>query len=182
MHNTAIPSSEECQEIMKNNNMLQNIVEHSEQVTRVAVAIVDNLKDNIRIDKDLVIAASLLHDITKTRAIDTKEPHDITGAQELRKLELYAIADIVEEHVKLKNFNMNSELEAKEIVYYADKRVMHSTIVSIDERIDDIISRYAFNPALRDQIYLRNGVTLQLEEKISDCMKRDIDEVINEIS
>ncbi|MDY6969876.1 MAG: HDIG domain-containing protein [Spirochaetota bacterium] len=182
MQNNKIPTPEECHKIMKNNNMLQNIVEHSEQVTKVAVAIIDNLNDNIKIEKDVVIAASLLHDITKTRAINTKEPHDITGAQELRKLGLNTIADIVEEHVTLKNFDMNGLLEEKEIVYYADKRVMHSTIVSIDERIEDIISRYAFNPAMRDQIYLRNGVTLQLEEKISACMKRDIDEVIDEIS
>lgn len=62
-----IPTEEECHELMARHSMLPNIVEHSLQVMRVSVAITDNLKEDVSVSRDLVIAGSLLHDITKTR-------------------------------------------------------------------------------------------------------------------
>ncbi len=68
-----IPTEKECHVLMARHSMLPNIVEHSLQVMRVSPAITDNLKENISINRDLIIAGSLLHDITKTRSLQTKE-------------------------------------------------------------------------------------------------------------
>lgn len=64
-----IPSQEECYTLMAQYLMLPNIIEHSRQVMRVALAITDNLKKDISINRDMVMAAALLHDITKTRSL-----------------------------------------------------------------------------------------------------------------
>jgi hypothetical protein len=40
---------------------------------------------------------------------------------------------------------------AKEIVYYADKRVRHDTVVSLDERLAYIMERYGNNDPERHQ-------------------------------
>ena len=182
MNAEIIPSYEECYQLMKKEGMLPSIMKHSEQVMRVSLAIVDDIEEGIEIDRDLVIAGSLLHDITKTRSISTKEAHDITGGEVLRGLGFNAVADIVEEHVSLRDFKANGKLEEKEIVFYADKRVMHTKIVSVEDRIKDLFSRYKINPAIRNLVMDKNGILLQLEEKIAGFMKRDIDEVIYELT
>jgi hypothetical protein len=53
-----------------------------------------------------------------------------------------SIAEIVEQHVVLQNLNPQGRLEEREIIYYADKMVMHDKIVTIEERVHDLIQRY----------------------------------------
>ncbi|MDY6935468.1 MAG: HDIG domain-containing protein [Spirochaetota bacterium] len=181
MNNDRIPSIKECYELMRHTGMLPNIFDHSKQVMRVALAIVDNLSNETEINRDLVIAASLLHDITKTISIKTKEPHDITGGKYLKKIGFDHIACIVEEHVYIKDFNFNSKLTESEVVNYADKRVMHKKIVSVDERIADLVIRYGKTPEIRSIIINNKNNILLLESKISKYMKRDLHTVISDI-
>ncbi len=176
-----IPSEEECYEIIKKYDMLPNILEHSKQVMRVALAVTDNTKNGVYINRKLVIAASLLHDITKTISLKTKEPHDITGAQLLRDLGFKGIAQIVEEHVIIKNFDAKGNLEEREIVYYADKRVMHTSIVSVEERIDDIIARYGITPDRISLINQNKELILRAERKINRFLMKDINQIIRDL-
>ena len=86
-----IPTIEECYELMNCYAMLPNIVTHSEQVARVAAAIMDHLKDGTGISSEAVITGCLLHDITKTRSLLTREHHDISGGRLLAELGFPAI-------------------------------------------------------------------------------------------
>jgi uncharacterized protein len=180
MRYNRIPSINECYEIMQN-RMLPHIKEHSEQVMKVALAIIDNLKPGVLVNKDLVIAASLLHDITKTRSLSTKEHHDITGGQLLMEFGYQDVAEIIEEHVELKQYNLNEDLKEKEIVFYADKRVTHNKIVGVEERISDLLIRYGKTETIRQHI-LKNKVSiLEIEKKINSMMIKDINEVISRL-
>ena len=172
-----IPSREECNELMAQYSMLPNIVEHSIQVMRVSLAITDNLKSGVFVNRDMVEAAALLHDITKTRSLVTKERHDTSGGELLRELGFPSIAEIVEQHVIIDNLNPQGRLEEREIVYYADKRVLHDTIVTIDERVHDLIQRYGC-----ENLILQNkSQVLTVERKIASFMKIDIDQAIQGI-
>lgn len=173
-----IPSREECDELMARYSMLPNIREHSIQVMNVSLAITDNLRKNFIIDRDLVIAAALLHDITKTRSLKTGERHDTTGGELLRDLGFPTTAEIVEQHVLLKNFDPNETLHEREIVFYADKRVLHDNIVTIDERLYDLINRYGKTETIRELILQNKGKVLTVEKKIADCMTVDLDQAI----
>lgn len=161
--------------------MLPNIVEHSMQVMRVSLAIIDNLKSGVSVNRDLVAAAALLHDITKTRSFITKERHDASGAELLRELGFAHIAEIVEQHVIIHNLNLQGTLEEREIVYYADKRVLHDTIVTIDERVNDIIRRYGTAEEIRNLILHNRSQVLIVERKIASFMRIDIDQAIQGI-
>ena len=178
MNNNKIPSIKECYEIMKG-RMLPNIKEHSEQVLKVAMAILENLKPDLKIDKSLVAAASLLHDITKTRSLSTKEEHDTTGGLLLRELGFPNVAEIIEEHVELNHYDLNAELTEKEIVFYADKRVTHNQIVTIEERISDLIVRYGKTEKIRQRILKNKNSILKIEEKINHYMINNINIVIS---
>jgi uncharacterized protein len=178
MKNNKIPSINKCYDIM-NEGMLPNIKEHSLQVMKVALAITDHLKPGIAINKDLVIAASLLHDITKTRSLSTKEHHDMTGGIFLRELGYQNVAEIVEEHVELKLYKLNDDLSEKEIVFYSDKRVTHDKIVDVEERVSDLLIRYGKTEDIRQHIIKNKISILEIEKKINNFMTKDINEVIS---
>ncbi len=86
--------------------MLENIVVHSIQVYRVSMCLVDYLKlQGIQMDGQLVQAAALLHDITKTRSFETEENHALTGGQVLTDLGYPEIGNLVRQHVRLDDYS-----------------------------------------------------------------------------
>ncbi len=175
-----VPTEAECYEIIRHFDMLDNIVRHSEMVTAVSLALVDNLKDPSIVQKSLVLSAALLHDIAKTRTIGSKElRHDLIGGQIMREMGFDAIAEIVESHVVFDGFDPDGDLEEREIVFYADKRVMHDRIVSIDDRVDDLVERYGINQRIVALITENKTFVLQLESKLRSFLARDIDEIVS---
>ncbi len=139
----SIPSENQCYRIMAKMAMLPNILAHSIRVCQVATLLVESLNSGGRhLNPDLIKAAALLHDITKTRSLNTKERHDGTGADYLQEQGYPEVADTVRQHVRLAGFEAQGGPTAAEIVNYADKRVMHDTVVSLDERMADLMKRY----------------------------------------
>jgi putative nucleotidyltransferase with HDIG domain len=173
-----IPSRAECDKLMATYSMLPNIVAHSLQVTRVSLAIIDNLKNGISVNRDLVTAAALLHDITKTRSFVTGERHDASGGELLRQLGFPRVAEVVEQHVTIHDLHLQGRLEEREIVYYADKRVLHDAVVTVDERMKDILQRYGAAEEMRRLIHYNRGQVLAVERKIADLMKIDINQAV----
>ena len=148
------------------------------QVMNVSLAITDNLKSGVPVNRDLVIAAALLHDITKTKSLETKERHDASGGALLRELGFPSTAEIVEQHVIIQNLNLEGRLEEREIVYYADKRVLHDTIVTIEERVQDLVQRYGAAEEIRNLILQNKSQVLALERKIARFMTIDLHRAI----
>jgi putative nucleotidyltransferase with HDIG domain len=161
--------------------MLPNIIAHSRQVMRVSLTITDNLKDGVSINRNLVMAAALLHDITKTRSLKTREHHDQSGGELLRELGFASVGEIVKQHVILLDFNPQKKLEEREIVNYADKRVMHDRIVSLTQRVEDLIQRYGTTEEIRNRIRLNEIMICAMEKKIADSMSVDLDSAIQRI-
>jgi putative nucleotidyltransferase with HDIG domain len=123
--------------------MLENIKAHSIVVERIASLMARGLREaGEKLSLDLVTAGALMHDIAKTRSLKTKENHSATGSEICIENHLEEIADIVAEHVVLKSFSREGPVLEKEIVYYADKRVNHNTIVSLEERLAYLIRQY----------------------------------------
>jgi uncharacterized protein len=170
-----IPSPEECAELMMRYSMLPNIIEHSRQVMRVALAITDNLKEGAALNREMVMAAALLHDITKTRSLTTRERHDISAGELLRGLGFLSIAEIVEQHVILRGFDPQNAPEEREIIYYADKRVLHDRIVSLNERMEDLIQRYGVSEVVKKHIRQNSIQALSVERKIAGFITVDLE-------
>lgn len=123
--------------------MLENIKAHSLVVTKVAHLITVGLRDaGLDISIEKVVAGALLHDIGKTASLGTGQDHSEIGRQICLGNHLDEIAVIVGEHVRLKNYNLNGDYSEKEIVFYADKRVNHDRIVSLEDRLTYILERY----------------------------------------
>ena len=162
-----IPSKNDCFRLMCETQMLENIVAHSLQVCRVGMCLVDHLKlHGVHLNGQLVQAAALLHDITKTRSFETEENHALTGGQFLTDLGYVEVGNLVRQHVRLDQYSFRTNPGEVGIINYADKRVLHDRIVSLDERLNYIMDRYGKNPELQQKIQMLRGKTKALEKNI----------------
>ena len=135
------PNRKTCVQMMDHYVMLPNIKDHSILVADLALIIGRELnKNSADLDLDLIEAAALLHDITKTESIKTGEHHSESGGKLLRNLGHQRIAEIVEQHVLPDK--IEGDVSEEEVVCYADKRILHDKIVSIDERFAYLLERY----------------------------------------
>ncbi len=108
----------------------------------------------------LVIAGALLHDIAKTQCLQENCNHAEIGANICRDLGFPEIAEIVGNHVVLSHFAQQQYerglFGATEIVFYADKRVRHDEVVSLDARLEYILGKYADNNPHKEAFILKN--------------------------
>ncbi len=163
-----IPKVSECFQLMEEYSMLDNIREHSIIVARVAELLARGmLAVGKEVSLDKTIAGALLHDIAKTACLDCNDNHAAMGREVCLKHGFDEIADIVGEHVVLKNGVPDNCCCERELVYYADKRVKHDQVVSLDERLDYILERYGQdNPSLFEAIKRNFDHSRQIENKL----------------
>ena len=163
-----IPNVKECLDLMEQYHMLPNIKDHSIVVAEVAEIITSSLiTAGHELSLDKVIAGALLHDIGKTTCLDNDDDHAAKGVEICLAHNLESITDIVEEHVILRNYSPGNNFAEKEIVYYADKRVNHDQVVSLEERLAYILERYGLNNVVRCQAIKKNYALCQeLERKM----------------
>ena len=162
-----IPTREECLKLMSRFGMLSNIVEHSLVVARVALYLSEALNEKgQRIDIALVQAASLLHDIAKTECLTTRQDHAQTGSQVLMAIGYEKVGKVVGQHIQLLEEGGPSRVTEAEVVNYADKRVRHNRIVSLEERFGDLKDRYGKNEKADTQLEKLKEATSQIEKKI----------------
>lgn len=145
--------------------MYENIRRHSFMVARVAAEIHAGLMrastGNVLVPgRELVIAGALLHDIAKTQCLQEDCVHADVGREICLELGLVDIAEIVADHVVLSRFSEQEYrrgiFSATDLVFYADKRVKHDTVVSLAERLEYIIEKYSNNEAVREERIRQN--------------------------
>jgi uncharacterized protein len=149
--------------------MLPHIVRHSKLVRDVALLIARKLNSvGQHLDLALVEAGALLHDITKTMCIKTKENHAQTGAELLISLGYPEVANIVRQHICLDpGLSDPNAVTEVEVINYADKRVKHEEVVDIQERFRDVLERYVKKfPSLHARFEEVQVETQLLEQKI----------------
>ncbi|HET97146.1 MAG TPA: HDIG domain-containing protein [Desulfurivibrio alkaliphilus] len=163
----AIPTPEDCRLLMERYRMPEHIRAHSLLVGRVAEALAAALLargEPIRVE--LALAGGLLHDIAKALCLEDDCNHARMGREICRRHGYDEVGPLVAEHVLLSSGG-NGRCNEREIVYYADKRVCHASIVTLDERRDDIIRRYAPRDARRqEQIRHNFQICKRLEERL----------------
>ena len=170
-----IPSLAECIDLMEQYAMLANIRHHSLVVARLAEQLQGGLAafnpDQPQADRRLVISGALLHDIAKTPCLGSNCDHAKVGADICRKHGYPEIAAIVEQHVLLWDFApdryQRGRFTAREIVYYADKRVRHNVVVNLDQRLEYILDHYGQGNPNRQSLIRENfNKCLTLEDHL----------------
>ena len=147
-----LPTKQQCHTLWDKYEMPEHIRRHTLGVTKVANAVARHIKDQgVPVDLKLVNRAGLLHDISKIITIKnpTDRHHGAIGEEVLIKEGFDPkLAAIVACH-GMSHFEKDLNLEAK-IVNYADKRVRHDEIVSLDDRLADLKVRYQKDKDMMD--------------------------------
>jgi putative nucleotidyltransferase with HDIG domain len=145
--------------------MLPHIKAHCLAVCSYALSLASAANDcGCTFDLAAIEAAALLHDITKTRSLATEENHALTGGALLRELGFSPIAGMVEGHIFPKK--NGDGLSAEELVSYADKRVLHDRVVSLEERFGYLYERYGRDVDAVERINRARLRTQQIEDKL----------------
>ncbi len=161
-----IPSEAHCRRMSSDLGMLDNIVVHCLQVCRVSLFLTDHL-GLPGLNRELIRAAALLHDITKTRSFQTLEDHAETGARLLTDLGYPGVALIVGQHVRLDCYPVSPTAPTDaEIVNYSDKRVLHDKIAPLSERMGYILEKYGGSPERKRNILLLWEKSETLEKRL----------------
>ena len=162
-----IPSKKACYHLIYEMEMMDHIVSHSILVCQVATLLVEHLYlQNIYLNREVIQASALLHDITKTRSFKTKENHAQTGEQLLHDLNYPEIGDIIGQHVVLDVYRFSEPTNEAEIVNYADKRVLHDRVVSLKDRMTYVLKKYGKKSVHHKRIFKLWEDSEQLEKKI----------------
>ncbi len=138
-----IPDTHQCVQLMLSTGMLDNIKRHSFVVAKVATFLGKLLSFyGCPLDISLIEAGSLLHDIGKTESLLTGENHAKMGAQIVREAGYEELAPVVENHIRLLDEELKEPIDEVKLVNYADKRVLHDRIVTLEHRFEDLRERY----------------------------------------
>jgi len=136
-----VPSPVECLEMLTRMGASAPVIRHGRAVAAVALALADGLDGAL--NRDLIRAGALLHDIAKG-SVD----HAATGARMLASLGCPDVARIVATHGD-PAADANG-LDEAALVFLADKLVREARLVSIEDRFAPALTRFADDPeALR---------------------------------
>ena len=94
-----------------------------------------------------------------------------TASQLLKGMGYVRVGEIVAEHVHLTRQTDPLRVTEEEIVNYADKRVRHNRIVSLEERFCDLMDRYGKNERASEQMEQLKKATVEIQNKIFSILE-----------
>lgn len=158
---------------MASHGMLPNIREHSLRVTQVAVFLGQALAAaGLPLHLPLIEAGALLHDLGKTPCLKNGQKHAEWGAAVLNDLGYPEVAQVVKEHVYLDRDPADRQPPREaEVVNYADKRVLHTQVVTLAQRFADLMERYGRTPEARVRLAALEVRAQALEDRIFDSLE-----------
>lgn len=172
----SVPSASECIAWWDDYKMFDNIKAHSTLVAKVAVQLAI-LADKAGVDVDIptMQASALLHDIAKSYCINHGGNHSQLGAAWVMQLTGNpAIAMGVLHHVFWPFEPEADKYFLPLAVSYADKRVMHDSLTSLEKRFGDLKVRYGKTERIIQRIHQTYEQALVLEERLGNLMGVDL--------
>ncbi|HVN72196.1 MAG TPA: HDIG domain-containing protein [Desulfomonilia bacterium] len=171
-----IPSQAETYRLIRARRMPEHILRHSLMVRRVALVIGTWLNtSDFYVNLALVERASLLHDICKADCIGNGHDHALLGKELLCREGFATVGDIVGQHVRLNTWEVGEAM----VVNYADKRVMHDRVVSLNRRFLDLMDRYGTDEIRQERILLHHQKCLQIQDILLKSCKVDLESLVN---
>jgi putative nucleotidyltransferase with HDIG domain len=168
-----IPTRDESLAILDRCKAPQPVIAHSQVVANVACRLATTLNAaGLDLNLDLVVAGGLLHDLAKGQP-----NHAHAGAQVLRDLGYPRVAEIVATHI---NIGLEQPLNEAQIVYLADKVTKGTRLVSLADRCQASLARFAGRPevlgAVRNRFRHAEAIKGRIESVGGLSLKRILSE------
>ena len=167
-----IPDEERCLQLLEEVHIEEPVFSHCSLVASVACHWTDFLNSaGASLNKDLIRAAALLHDIMRDKA-----DHARAGAAFLRARGYRQVADIVATHMDIDNVEGVLPTEA-EIVYLADKVVLGQDIVTLEKRFAAAAERHHNNEQASLSIGRRRQQAEMIKKKLESVIGDSLEEI-----
>lgn len=156
-----IPNRAECEDMLARVGTPERVIRHQWAVAAVALSLTAALnRAGGLLDRDLILAGALLHDIAKGSA-----DHAATGGRILASLGYPRVARIVTAHA---DASAGADvLDETAVVFLSDKLVQGDRPVPIEDRFAPAVSRFADDPeALRAAVR-----RLEAAKRIADAVE-----------
>ena len=123
------------------------------------------------LDLELLLAASLLHDLAREQA-----DHARAGALLLRGMGYGAVASLVETHMDI-SLDVQAPLSAGEVLYLADKLVQGELCVGLAERFRHAQQRHGRTPEILERIVGRLTTAMIIQKRLEAFLGRSLSEL-----
>ena len=172
----SVPTAAECMQHWVDYEMFDNIKAHSTQVAKVAVSIALMAeKANVPVDVKTIQASALLHDIAKSYCIKHSGNHSQLGSAWTMQLTGNPVIAMGVLHHVFWPFEPDAEKYFLPLlVSYADKRVMHDTMTSLEKRFSDLAVRYGKTEKIKQRIRQTFEQALILEQRLGNLIGVDL--------
>ena len=213
MKDCSLPTRKECLALLAEYHVPPHIVNHSQAVAKLAVFLAQRLNENgAAVDITLLEAACLLHDLlrvhdfkesdfnrfeqslpeeekTKWRRLRTKykaSSHE-DAAYDILREQYPTLALTIKRHryMALLDEKEKPDTWEEKLLYYADKRVMHETIVPLKERLAEGHKRNVFLHGSETQSKINTAkvdpLIYEMEKRIFEKIGLDPLEVTEEL-
>ena len=168
-----IPSEPECEALM---DLMPGMDERTRQHCRAVAKIADSIAGNLNetgagIDRGLVLAAALLHDLAKGKPNHARE-----AARMVREAGFHAIAEAITTHMDIEP-GQGQDISAGEILFLADKLVSGDRLVSLADRFAQATARYGDDMDALEAIKTRYNTALLIQERIEARAGRTMEDI-----
>ncbi|SIO37969.1 HD domain-containing protein [Halodesulfovibrio marinisediminis] len=165
-----IPTRADCKALWDKYNMPDHIRAHSEQVAHVATTLAElGVQRGLNVCVESITSSALLHDIAKAYTIEFGGDHAwLGGSIVLSETGNPYVAQGVLHHVHWE-WPVDSELCFLPLaIIYADKRVKHDNVVSLNERFEDLVVRYGKTDKIIANIMKAKVLAEEIEQAFSE--------------
>lgn len=152
-----LPSLNTCIEWLQSNQPSSNLLVHVQLVAACAYQMALWLiRNNVEVNPILAHRGGLLHDLAKLWP-NKQMDHGMAASRWLMEKGQVELAEIASRHMLFEILNeaRSPRTWEEKLVYLADKMVEKNTIVSLDERIAGLRTRYTMDPELLERAYPR---------------------------
>ena len=160
------PTLQESLSWLQRENESYVLLQHVQTVAAITYWFAVRLRQNhVMVDAILAHRAACLHDLDKLSPNRPSKEHGRAGAEMLAAMGYPQIAGIVGSHVIATPDQVKFNSLEAELVFFADKLVKHNQIVSVEERFEDLATRYPKNAEFQEVVvpFLQN-----LQEKLCE--------------
>ncbi len=168
----SIPTEAECDAVCSRFKVSEQVIAHSMVVAELARTLAALLNwTGLALDLPLIVAAGRLHDIARGQP-----DHAGVGAKLIAEMGYPRVGAVVAKHMDIQS--RGPSVDEADLIYFADKYVEEDRIVSLDERSERSISRYADRPDILKKIIRRFDEAKSIGRRIEALLGCPVDNII----
>jgi alpha-ribazole phosphatase len=167
-----LPTEAECAAVWSRMKISGEVIAHSILVAELARMLAVHLNSaGLGLSLPLILAAGRLHDIAKGQP-----DHAGEGARLLAGMGYPQVGAVVARHMDIQS--PGPAVDEADLIYFADKCVEEDRLVSLEDRFEKRMARYADRPDIREKVKQRFENARNIGKRIEVFLGRPVEAIV----